>query len=167
MRMGGGFERFLSDRRSTTAVELAVIAPVLFLFLLGILLMGVGQFWQLVLDDAVRNATRQVEIGNVGTGSAFVTSVCNEFGLTISGCASTLQYSVQGAATFSAITPATVNSAGALSNPATFNGIAVNNPLLVQVAFVVPVSLLLIPESLITMNGTQSIISAVAGVNEP
>src|SRR5208282_99321 len=73
--------RLLRETRSDTAVEFAIIGAAFFLFVFGIFVVSLDQFLQMTLDDAVRNAARQVQIGNVTTGSQFVTSVCNEFGL--------------------------------------------------------------------------------------
>jgi len=168
--------RFVRETRSVTAVEFAIIGPVLFLFVFAILLTGVVQFWQLTLDDAVRNAAREVAIGassstsGAHSGSDFVAAVCGEFGLAAPGCSSNLQYAVQGAPNFtgsSGITPATISAAGQLSPAASFSGITVSEPFLVQVVYPIPISIPLVPLGLVTLNGTPSIISATAMAGEP
>ena len=103
-------------------------------------------FWQMTLDDAVRNATRQVQIGNVTTGSAFVTAVCGEFGLVAPNCAGSLQYAVQGGAYFGTggITATSFSSAGNLGSPQTFTGVTATSsgaPVLLQCAGCLPNSL--------------------------
>ncbi len=169
-------QRFLQETRSVTAVEFALIGPVLFLFVFAILLTGVVQFWQLVLDDAVRNAGRGVAIGaassssGVHSGTDFKTAVCGEFGQAAPGCSSGLQYAVQGAPYFTGsggVTPATISSAGQLSLPAAFAGVTVAEPFLVQVVYPIPISVPLLPAGMLTLNGTPSIISSVALVAEP
>ncbi len=163
-----------------------MIGTVLFLFLFGIFVLGIYQFWQLTLDDAVRNASRQVQLGNVTTGSQFVASVCSEFGLASYKCgAATVQYSVQGAGTFAAMTPATLSSSGTLSpsnkfsnvNPSTVKKVTnaqtglstyvlSPNYLLVQVAYLAPFKIPLIPQGMATENGTPALYSAIAVVME-
>jgi Flp pilus assembly protein TadG len=171
-----GLRELLRERRSITAVEFALIGPVLFFFLFSILLLGIAQFWQLTLDDAVRNAARAVQIGagttstGVQSGAGFVTAVCNEFGQAAPNCASTLQYAVQGGPSFTGsggITPATLNANGQLSQTSTFSGITVSEPVLIQVVYPLPISLPLVPMSLVTLNGTPSIVAANALVAEP
>jgi Flp pilus assembly protein TadG len=169
-------QRFFQETRSITAVEFAFIGPVLFVFVFAILLTGVVQFWQLTLDDAVRDAAREVAIGaggsssGVDSGTGFVNAVCGEFGQAAPGCSSHLQYVVQGAPNFTGsggITPATISSAGQLSATPTFTGITASEPFLVQVVYPVPISIPLVPLGLLTLNGTPSIISATAMVGEP
>jgi Flp pilus assembly protein TadG len=167
---------FLRETRSVTAVEFGIIAPVLFLFVFLILLTGIVQFWQLTLDDSVRNAARQIGIGagssssGIHSASDFVTSVCGEFGQAAPNCSANLQFAVQGAANFTGsggITPATINTAGQLSLNATFSGITIGQPFLVQAVYPVPISIPLVPVGLVTLNGKPSIISAAAMVAEP
>ncbi len=166
--------KFLTETRAATAVEFAMIGTVLFVFLFALLLMGVSQFWQMTLDDAVRNAARQVALGAESpsssgdhSGSDFVASVCGEFGASVVNCSTNLQYSVQEAATFSAITPATVSADGTLTGANTFSNGVSNEPILVQVAFKLPFNIAFIPASLLTLNGTNALISAEAVVGEP
>ncbi len=166
--------RLRRDTRSVTAVEFALIGPVVFLFLFAVLLTGVVQFWQLTLDDSARNAARLIAIGagnaasGIHNGSDLVNSICGEFGVGAPSCAGRLQYAVQGAPTFaSGIVPATVSASGNLSPNGTYTGIAVGQPFLLQVVYPVPISIPLWPMNLITLNGTNAIISAAALVAEP
>lgn len=177
--------RFLRETRSDTAVEFALIGSALFLFLFCIFVISIDQFWQMTLDDAVRNAARQVQIGKITATStpSFKTVVCNEFGAAAPYCASTLQYSVQSNAYFGAITPATLSSSGALSPNNTFSVIPTTAPvaatstqaavigspqfLLVQVAYLLPFKILAAAGGVATENGTPALISTVATVMEP
>jgi Flp pilus assembly protein TadG len=169
-------QKLLGETRSVTAVEFALIGPVLFFFLFCIVLLGIAQFWQLTLDDAVRNATRQVAIGAANAGSGvhnsadFVTAVCSEFGQAAPNCSGALQFAVQGAPTFTGsagITPATLNAAGQLSPGATFSGVTAGEPVLVQAVYPLPIAIPLVPMSLVTLNGTPSIVAAAALGAEP
>ncbi len=173
---GETLRKFLRETRSVTAVEFGLIGPVLFFFVFAILITGVVQFWQLTLDDSVRNAAREIAIGagsptsGIHGSSDFVNAVCGEFGQATPNCKSKLQYAVQGAAYFTGsggITPATINATGQLSLTATFSGVTVAEPFLVQAAFPIPISIPLLPLGMVTLNGTNSIISATAMVAEP
>jgi hypothetical protein len=180
--------KFLRETRSVTAVEFAMIGPVLFLLIFAILLLGVVQFWQLTLDDAVRNATREVALGAGGSGSGvdsaggFANVLCKEFGQAAPGCVlgaqgtwtiqnggAALQFAVQGGPNFSGggITPMPISAAGQLPTPATYSGMAEGAPFLVQVVYPIPFSIPLVPMGLMTLNGTPSLISAAAMVAEP
>jgi Flp pilus assembly protein TadG len=167
---------FLKESKSVTAVEFALIGPVLFLLAFSILLMGVVQFWQLTLDDAVRDAAREVAVGAGSashgdhSGADFVATVCNEFGQAAPNCSAQLEYSVQGAPNFSGsggVSPATVSANGQLSQAAVFSGVTVSQPFLVQAVYPIPLRIPLLPVGLLTLNGTSSIISAAAMVAEP
>jgi hypothetical protein len=146
-----------------------MVGTVLFIFLMAIFLMGVGQFWQLTLDDAVRNATRQIETTAVSNSTQFVTAVCGEFGQAASNCTANLQYSVEIGSSFSALgTPPTVSSTGALSGGNKFTGVAAaGDAILVKVAFKMPFAIPLIPTAFVTENGTPAFISANAAMVEP
>jgi hypothetical protein len=133
---------------------------------------GIYQFWQLTLDDSVRNATREVQIGKVTNGIDFVTAICSEFGAATTNCGpGSIQYSVQAAGSFAAITPATIGPNGILSNSSTFSGVSSSTAttpifLLVQVAYLAPFQIPLIPTGVATEDGTRAFLSAVATVME-
>jgi Flp pilus assembly protein TadG len=167
-------KRLCSETKADTAVEFAIIGAAFFLFIFGIFVISIDMFWQMTLDDAVRNATRQVQIGNVTTGSAFVTAVCREFGVAAPNCAGSLQYAVQGGAYFGTggITAMSFSSAGNLGSPQTFTGVTATSsgaPVLlsVQVAYPIPFKILAVPGGVATENGTPSLYSAVATEMEP
>jgi hypothetical protein len=130
-------------------------------------------FAQVVLDDAVRNAVRQVQIGAITSGTAFKTAVCSEFTYISGSCQNALQYDVQGASSFGSMSPATLNSNGILSasggsTPITnFSGVlptASGAPvfILAQVAFLVPFKFINVANGVVAQNGTPSLYSAVA-----
>ena len=166
--------RLARQRRAATALEFAIIGSVFFILVFGIFIVSVNLFWQLTLDDAVRNATRQVQIGKVTTGGDFVASVCGEFGVAAPNCAGSLQYSVQGGPYFGTggIVPTSFGSNGNLAAPAQFTGVALSSSagavfLLVQVAYPLPFTVLLLPPSLATENGTSSLYSVASLVMVP
>ncbi|HQT46241.1 MAG: hypothetical protein B7X08_02300, partial [Acidocella sp. 20-63-7] len=107
------------------------------------------------------------------SGSQFVSSVCDEFGLAAPYCSTILQYSVQENTYFGAITPATLSATGALTPsaafPATLTSSTSTAPefLLVQVAYLLPFKILAVPGGVATENGTPALISTVSTVMEP
>ncbi|KZK93875.1 TadE-like protein [Pseudovibrio sp. Ad46] len=66
-----GFQRqcwrysFLSDSRGVTAIEFAIIAPVLFAVVLAIFELGLSMLVEVILDNAVAEAARQIRTGQV------------------------------------------------------------------------------------------------------
>jgi Flp pilus assembly protein TadG len=166
--------RFVADTRASTAVEFAIVGGAFFLFIFSIFVFSLDQFLQTTLDDAVRTAARQVQLGKITTGNAFVTTVCNEFGAVAPNCAGSLQYAVQSGAYFGTggIVAATFSASGNLSTPAAFTGVtatAAGAPafLLVQVAYPLPFIVLAVPSGVATENGTSSLYSAVSTEMEP
>jgi len=166
--------RFCRERKAVTAVEFAMIGSAFFLFIFMIFVFSTDMFWQMVLDDAVRNATRQVQIGKITNGNDFLTAVCNEFGSAAPNCSGLLQYSVQGGAYFGTggITATSFSSTGNLALTQQFSGTTATSAgtpvfLLVQVAYPLPFKVLAVPSGVATENGTPSLYSAVSTVMEP
>jgi len=111
--------RFARETSSAAAVEFALVGVAFFFFVLGIFMLSMTQYWQMTLDDSVREAARGVALGAYTTNTQFANAVCNEFGITAPGCAS-IQFEVQTGSYFTtgagnAITPAVLNSNGTLS----------------------------------------------------
>ena len=163
-----GKRQLCRDERGSAAVEFAIIGSALMLLLTGFLLMGIFQFWQMTLDDAVRDAARQIQKGTITTGPQFVAAVCNEFGAVAPCSAGNLQFEVQantGAMTFGGITPATVSAGGTLTPHGGFPAMpftATGTPVLVQVAYAVPLVVPLVPVVLETGNATAALISSTS-----
>ncbi len=67
----GILHRFAHARQAVTAIEFALIGSAFFMIIFAIFVVSVDLFWQLTLDDAVRNAARQVEIGKITSGTNF------------------------------------------------------------------------------------------------
>jgi Flp pilus assembly protein TadG len=63
--------------RAATSVELAIIGPFFILLVLMVIENGMMLFAQSVLDEAVVQAARQIQIGNVNSSSSFRTAICN------------------------------------------------------------------------------------------
>ena len=170
--------RFWGEVRADTALEFAMIGSAFFLLLFGVFVVSIDQFWQLTLDEAVRTAARQVQIGKATSGPTFVTAVCNVFGLAAPNCNSTtIQYDVQTTpyfanAGFGASTFGTSGLATSTGFPSSLTGSSCSttpNPefLLVQVAYKLPFTIPLISSAVATENGTSYILSTVATDMEP
>ncbi len=175
--------RLRRDRRAETAVEFALIGVAFFGFIMLIFTVSLDMFLQMTLDDATRNAARQVQVwganGTTTTGASFVTAVCNEFGVVVSNCAANLQYSVQVAPSFAQMSTVSLQSDGNLSTTGqygtwidgtfTSNVIAATSEgtpefMLVQVAYPVPFRLFNAVNGVATENGTTSLYSSAAVV---
>lgn len=62
--------RLADDRRGVTAIEFALLAPVLFMFLIGLLDMGQSIYGQVVLNGAVAKAARSSSLETANTTAA-------------------------------------------------------------------------------------------------
>jgi Flp pilus assembly protein TadG len=119
----GLFGRFLSSRCGVTMVEFALVGPLFLLLTFAIVDNGLVLFTQTILDNATREAARQIQIGKVqlagdATGNGlFKTTLCNNLGGFIP-CGS-LQWNVQSvssAGSFSSITPVSANGSGQMAS---------------------------------------------------
>lgn len=153
---------FLGDRKGAAAVEFAFVAPVFLLFVFFILDVGLGLFTQVVLDNAVASAARQIQIGSASASSAagIRSLVCAKTLSLVPSCKSNLQVWAGSGATFGAITPPTLSSKG-LSSQAFATG-GTGAYVLLEVAYPRPFS---VP----VLEGVRSqlIVSAVAFESEP
>lgn len=161
------------DTRAVAALEFAIVAPLFLTCLLSILGIGLIGFYQTVLDDAVRDATRQIQMAtsaSTSSPSGFVAAVCAQFGLLARDCAQTLTYSVQAgdpSGLFSALTPQPLSTTGTLNNaffaPGAF---ARSAPILVQVAYPLPFTIPVLG-GVATATHTNSILATAAVRAEP
>lgn len=160
------------DTRGVAALEFAIVAPLLTTCVLSSLGIGLIGFYQTVLDDAVRDAARQVQMATGASGSApgFVAAVCARFGRLAPNCAQTLTYSVQAGAPsgpFSALTPRPLGASGTLGNDFfASRGFAPSAPVLVQVAYPLPFAVPVLG-GVATATGTNSILATAAVRAEP
>ena len=161
------------DRRAVVALEYAIVGPVYLLFLFCAFGVGLVGFYQLALDDAVRDAARQIQIDaptRLNTTN-FVSAVCQTFGYLASDCGATsLTYNVQASKPtegFAVLTPATPSSGSFgthffdLGTP-----YAAGVNVLVQVSYPLPFTLPYIG-ALITGTGTNSVMSTATVRVEP
>lgn len=93
--------------KGSAAIEFAMIAPVLFLFLLGIIETGVIFFGGAMLQNATDDAARQVRTGQLSgalTSAQLIAQVCSEVTALISStdCTNNLQVDLRSYTSFGA-----------------------------------------------------------------
>lgn len=167
------------DTRGVAALEFAIVAPLFTASFLSILGIGLIGFYQTALDDAVRDAARQIQMATDASKSAsgFVAAVCtgsltrrSPFGPLAPNCAQTLTYSVQAgdpSGPFSALTPRSLSASGRLGNDFfASRGFARSAPVLVQVAYPLPFTIPVLG-GVATATGTNSILATATVRAEP
>jgi hypothetical protein len=137
--------------------------------LVAIVGVGVDGFFQLVLDDAVRAAARQVQILGPAAagGSSFAAAVCTEISSGTSNCINNLSYNVQtdaAPANFAALQPIAMPANGQLPN--VFPAIAGSSNVLIQVALPLPMIVPFVSTAM-TLNGTSSMLATTIILTEP
>jgi Flp pilus assembly protein TadG len=159
-----------------TALEFGIVAPVFMLMLVAIFWLGLAAFYEMCLDDAVRDAARQLQIGGpaMSSGSGFTAAVCNEFGIIAPKCSTNLTYNIQAqpavvtatgvAGLFASMAPVSLPSSGKL--PMAFPSIAAGSRVVIQVAYPLPVTVPFIGKWM-TLTGTNSLLSTTTVLVEP
>ena len=110
--------RLRSGRRGSTALEFAIVAPTMLMLIFAIIEDGLMLFAQSVLDNATRDASRQIMIGNITTASAFQAQLCSD--VTSFFDCTKLQFNVQATSTGFA-TSVVATSLTSTASAATFN----------------------------------------------
>lgn len=125
-RSSGLLGRFLGNSAGVALLEFALVGPVFLGLVFIIIDMGLSIFTQATLDNATRDASRNILLGtyqqNGSTDatnlSNFKTAVCNEMGGLMgsaANCSSSLQVYVNNASTFGGLTAQT-GSGGSLTS---------------------------------------------------
>jgi Flp pilus assembly protein TadG len=161
---GGFIARLLAARSGATGLEFALTGPLFLLMVFAILEVGLDSFTQAQLDDSVRDAARQLQIGNVTTAAQVVTTVCIKLSVVVPNCAANVSVYAASGTTFAALPVATVKTSGGLT-PATFTPGTASSDMLLQVgftrSFVLPYF-----GGLVGGNFTNTLISSIAFQNE-
>jgi Flp pilus assembly protein TadG len=152
-------------------LEFALLAPVVFLLIFSVLDVGIIGAYQMLLDDAVRDAARQVQMDAPAAASAanFVAAVCAEFALIAADCTTNLTYDIQSstpAAGFASISPVSLPASGHFPNQFGSTSMGSNANVLAQVAYSLPVTLPFV-SNLVTLTGTNAIVTAASVRMEP
>ena len=172
-RMGRALSRLARATGGASAIEFAMVAPVFFVLLFGIIETGVLYLAQADLQYAVNNAARKVRTGQVQSGNvtqqAFRDAICSDISAVLS-CNGNLSVDVVSYPTF---TPANyqspLNADGTLSSnlnhyqPGTSGQVV-----LLRVVYTWQVATPLLTPFLVNMAGNFHLLSATAAFrNEP
>ena len=126
--------------RGAALVQFALVAPLFLALIFMIIDDGLAIFTEATLDNATRDATRNILLGTYRAGtplSTFKSAVCTEMGGLIPDCANNLQVYVENAAcgsNFGGLTARSV-SGGTLSGNGTFNIGSPSSCMIVQTAY--------------------------------
>ena len=173
IRFPAPFRRWGRSVSGVTAIEFALISPVFFVLLVGILEVGLMYLAQVDLQNAINNASRTIRTGQVQaqnlSSSAFRTQICSKVSA-LMNCGAKLQVDVQSFATFangSYSTP--LNADGTLNQSLTnFTPGGASKIVLVRALYPWPVSTPLLTPFLVNMAGNSHLIVATAAFrNEP
>jgi Flp pilus assembly protein TadG len=106
-RQCGLLRRFLRHTGGNPLIQFALVAPIFFALVLMIIDNGLAIFTQATLDNATRDASRNILLGTYQKGgdtiSNFKTAVCNEMGGLIPNCTTNLDVYVKNDTSFSAL----------------------------------------------------------------
>lgn len=165
LSMHGICARLAKCRTGVTAVELALVLPVFLIMILAVVEIGLEFLTQVVLDQAVAGGVRQVQMGKATTASSVTIAICgNIYSGLVPSCTTNIQLYLTSGTAFSALTLATVNSAGVMS-PTTFSAGTSGSDILMQVAYARPYLFSML--STIAGSKVHALISTVAVQNEP
>ncbi len=87
-------------RRGSAALEFAIAGPVLLLLIFAVVENGLMLFTQSMIENATRDASRQIMIGTVRNSTDFRTALCNDVGRLLD--CTKLQFYVQSSSAFPA-----------------------------------------------------------------
>ncbi len=126
--------RLLRDTRGAAALEFALVAVPLFFLVIGAMVFGTNVMALGLLNYAVKDAGRQLQIGNLrGSSDAAVrTWICGYVSSIVPSCQTTLMIYAASAPTFSAVPIATF--AAATLSPTSFSPGLAGNAVVLQVA---------------------------------
>ncbi len=129
-------QALLRDTGGVAAVEFAIAGPVTILLACMAVDMGLALFTQAALDNAARDASRLIMTGQVqmagGSPTPFTAQLCADVSSLVP-CGS-VQYDVEAANSFAALTTAKVDGNGTLLDPQFVPG-AAGQDVMVQVAY--------------------------------
>ncbi|HXP30741.1 MAG TPA: TadE/TadG family type IV pilus assembly protein [Stellaceae bacterium] len=160
----GLLARLLRDSTAAAAVEFAIIGSMFLLLVCMMIEVDLIMFTQSVLDNATRDAGRLIQTGQVqsagGAATPFTNQLCNDVG-TLIPCGS-LQYNVQSAASFSALTTTVASTNGTMTGTGFSPGTS-GQDVLIQVGYYRPT---IIPWAAKYLYGSRLLISTVAFQND-
>ncbi len=125
-------------------MEFALLATPLFLFVIGILVVGINLLSLAVLNAATKEAGRQIQIGAIRTNSDDTpvrTLICSRMGVLVPACSSnkTLRIYAASGPTFGAVPVATVTQTTLFQN--SFSPGSSGSSVVLQIAYINPLGL--------------------------
>ena len=140
-RPGTRLRAMLRDTRGSTSMEFSLLAIPLFLFVIGILVVGINLMAMAMLNATTKAVGRQIQIGNIrGSSDASVrTYVCDRMGVPVPACSTTLQIYAASGATFGVVPAATATQT--TLSPTGFSPGVAGSSVLLQIAYVNPLGL--------------------------
>jgi len=134
----GLLRRFLRHTGGNPLIQFALVAPVFFALVFMIVDDGLAIFTQATLDNATRDASRNILLGTYQKAhsdiSTFTSAVCGEMAGLIPSCTTNLQVYVNSGPNFSAIS-AQPGSGGTLVGNGTFTMGSASSYVIVQTAY--------------------------------
>jgi Flp pilus assembly protein TadG len=106
--------------KGSAAIEFAMVAPILFLFIFGIIETGVIFFAASMLQNATDDTARKIRTGELSgtlTAAQIASSVCSEVHGLINNCAGTLQVDMRTYTSFGSASYPTVTNANGVVDP--------------------------------------------------
>lgn len=140
-RPGVRLQAMLRNTRGSTSMEFALLVTPLFLFVIGILVVGINLMAMAMLNATTKEVGRQIQIGAIrGSSDAPVrTYVCSRMGVLVPNCSTTLQIYAASGPTFGVVPVATVTQTK-LSLTG-FSPGSSGSSVLLQIAYVNPLGL--------------------------
>ena len=157
---------YFARNEGATAVEFALIAPLLVLLTMMWFEIGIAMWMQQALENATRQAARLIRTGSAqtsGSSATFYAALCAKTPLFT---CSNIKFSVTSATAFSSLSSTvTTNSSNQMTNASWLPGSS-GSDVLVQVAYTRAVFTPL-AANFIGSNGNQLLLSTFAFQNEP
>ncbi len=144
-------------------MEFALLATPLFLFVIGILVVGINLMAMAVLNAATKEAGRQIQIGAIRTNSDDTpvrTLVCGRMGVLVPDCSNKIQIYAASGSTFGVVTVATATQTTLFRSGTFLPGVS-GSSVLLQIGYVNPLGLSLAKITSFTLASTT------AFINEP
>jgi len=157
-----GLKLLRRDGRGMAAVEFGLLAPLFIVLLCGILENGLILFSQTVLDNATRDASRLILLGNT-TSDSFSTALCNGVNGIIP--CSKIKFRVQSGTSFSGLSSAVQTDANGDMLNTQFSPGTFSQDVLIQVSYNRP---FLVPlYGMFSGVNSELLVSTIAMKSEP
>lgn len=168
----GRLRTFLRATRGVALIEFALVAIPFFMFIFGIVEVGLIFWAGYELENATATAARLIRTGQAQTAGYSITDLktqlCNNV-VILSNCASKVQISVQTSATFAGLTaPGALDSNGALKTSFTYSPGTASSIVLMNTYYEWPLTVYLTQAALSNLlDGNYLLQASVAFKNEP